>query len=114
VPRADPASTNPNRVRDHLANERTFLAWLRTALAFVALGAALAGFGGSRPRDLAAAATTVAVGLVVLGYGTVRYYAVQRDIDAGSFRLARRAPLAVMVLVVAASAAVLALLAVSR
>ena len=24
---------NPNRARDHLANERTFLAWVRTGMA---------------------------------------------------------------------------------
>ncbi len=29
-------------VRDHLANERTLLAWIRTALAFMAAGVALA------------------------------------------------------------------------
>jgi putative membrane protein len=30
------------RVRDHLANERTYLAWLRTGLATVALGVVIA------------------------------------------------------------------------
>lgn len=30
--------------RDHLANERTFLAWLRTALAFASIGIAVAQF----------------------------------------------------------------------
>lgn len=32
-------------VRDHLANERTLLAWIRTALAFMAFGVAVAKFG---------------------------------------------------------------------
>lgn len=31
--------------RDHLANERTLLAWVRTALAFMALGVAVAKLG---------------------------------------------------------------------
>lgn len=32
-------------VRDHLANERTLLAWIRTALAFMAFGVAVAKLG---------------------------------------------------------------------
>ncbi len=34
------------RASDHLANERTFLAWLRTALAMISLGIALSKFAG--------------------------------------------------------------------
>jgi putative membrane protein len=40
-----PQNTDPNRQRDHQANERTFLAWLRTALALIAFGFAIARFG---------------------------------------------------------------------
>lgn len=40
-----PKNTDPNRQRDHQANERTFLAWLRTALALIGLGFAIARFG---------------------------------------------------------------------
>ena len=29
---------NPSRVRDHLANERTYLAWMRTAVALMGFG----------------------------------------------------------------------------
>lgn len=29
---------NPSRVRDHLANERTFLAWMRTGIALMGFG----------------------------------------------------------------------------
>ena len=38
--RADPDS----RARTHLANERTFLAWIRTAITFITLGLAAAQF----------------------------------------------------------------------
>lgn len=31
-------SSNPNRARDHLANERTYLAWMRTAVALMGFG----------------------------------------------------------------------------
>jgi putative membrane protein len=36
---------NPSRTRDHLANERTFLAWVRTALGLIGLGFVLARMG---------------------------------------------------------------------
>jgi putative membrane protein len=38
-------NADPNRQRDHQANERTFLAWLRTALALIGFGFAIARFG---------------------------------------------------------------------
>lgn len=33
-----PKQLNPDRVRDHLANERTYLAWMRSAIALIGLG----------------------------------------------------------------------------
>ena len=36
----EPSPQSSTRVRDHLANERTFLAWNRTALALIATGVA--------------------------------------------------------------------------
>lgn len=35
---------NPNRARDHLANERTFLAWVRTGIATIIFGFAIGRF----------------------------------------------------------------------
>jgi len=39
-----PVSQNPNLLRDRLANERTFLAWLRTGIAVTGLGFVVARF----------------------------------------------------------------------
>jgi putative membrane protein len=39
-----PDNLNPNRARDHLANERTFLAWLRTGIATIVFGFAIGRF----------------------------------------------------------------------
>jgi putative membrane protein len=50
--------------RFSLANERTFLAWVRTSLAMLAGGVALHALSTPGPEDLR---TILAVGLVVLG-----------------------------------------------
>jgi putative membrane protein len=55
---ADPDS----RARTHLANERTFLAWLRTGIALIALGLASAQF-----LEVDLLAGSIAVLLVVAG-----------------------------------------------
>jgi inner membrane protein YidH len=39
-----PDNHNPNRARDHLANERTFLAWVRTGVATIVFGFAIGRF----------------------------------------------------------------------
>lgn len=43
-PTSPPQAFNPNVLRDRLANERTFLAWLRTGIAISALGFVVARF----------------------------------------------------------------------
>jgi putative membrane protein len=109
------AGPSADRARDHLANERTFLAWVRTALAFVALGAALAGFAGlGHDRRVAAACLTFATGVVVLGYGSVRYARVRRALDSGAFPPASRGPVVLAAGVTLAAVAVLVLMVTSR
>lgn len=54
-PMSDPPNTDlpinptpqrkPNRQREHQANERTFLAWLRTSISLIGFGFAIARFG---------------------------------------------------------------------
>jgi putative membrane protein len=99
----DPAS----RARDHMANERTYLAWLRTAVNVMIVGLAVARFGsGGRPGALAlaAGALLVATGAAGLGYGTVRYRAVNRELEQAQFVTGSRGAgpqLAAVVLLVA-------------
>lgn len=82
----DDASADSNLVRDHLANERTYLAWLRTTLAVMVLGLAIAQFsGGNRNRALAAGVILLLTGLTGLGYATVTYRRVSAQIQARSF-----------------------------
>ena len=89
------------RAAEHLANERTFLAWVRTNIAVISLGFVLARIGpvlpvsgkGIGPR-LAAKALPLGIGMV--GFGAVltllaawRYAAINRGIETGRIRTDR-------------------------
>lgn len=80
------------RVRTHLANERTFLAWLRTALTAMTLGLAAVEFlsddlgtGIGFPVTRMLAATLVGGGLVILGVGMREYMVNRRKIREDHF-----------------------------
>jgi putative membrane protein len=60
------------RANDYLANERTFLAWVRTSLALVGLGFVVARFGlflREAASRAGTAGTTVRVGFFSQGFG---------------------------------------------
>ncbi len=85
-------ATGPNEaaVRDHLANERTLLAWQRTALTVIGLGFVVDRFAviGTEPGPPSA---LLGISLVVLG-GEValarayRYLRTAREIDTRTYR----------------------------
>lgn len=91
---------NPNRARDHLANERTFLAWVRTAIAIVVFGFAigrfsiairqLAAFQGHSPHrggvSVWMGAVSIIAGVVLVIAGLVRYRKTRALLDAGRFQ----------------------------
>lgn len=82
--------------RDHLANERTFLAWLRTGLGVVGLGLLLekmVNAGAPALLDKVMAAALLAAGVFLILYGMVRYLRVQASLRAGRFVIARLGPL---------------------
>src|SRR4051812_18929516 len=104
----DPPRPRPeDRTREHLANERTFLAWIRTSLSLVGLGfvlarmglflAQLAATGPPGPgRSLRAGHEFVVTGLVFLVLGTAMtgwsgwlYHHTLRAIEARDYRPAR-------------------------
>lgn len=75
-----------SRARDHLANERTYLAWVRTAAGVSVLGLAIAKFGGrSSGYPLPAGVVLVAVGAAGLIFGTYRYRRVNRELEEGKY-----------------------------
>ncbi|KAN0137782.1 DUF202 domain containing protein [Lactarius tabidus] len=90
--------------RDHLASERTFLAYVRTSLSFASAGVALVQLfrvsvstSANGSLNIASAAqyarplgaTLIALGFSVLGLGTLRYFAIQRALPRGLFPAAR-------------------------
>ncbi|MGA7218036.1 MAG: DUF202 domain-containing protein [Candidatus Sulfotelmatobacter sp.] len=90
---------NSNRARDHLANERTFLAWVRTSVAIVVFGFAigrfaialrqLAKFQGQASRTTGLSVwlgmTSILAGVAMVMAGLLRYRRVRAELDEGKF-----------------------------
>lgn len=69
-----------------LANERTFLAWTRTALAFLAGGIALGAFdvtGIPSGTQTFAAATVIVIGMAIAAGAAIRWVRVERALRHG-------------------------------
>jgi putative membrane protein len=95
-----PSSNNPNLARDHLANERTFLAWVRTGIAGVAFGFAIGRFavairqwmqiqGRMAPSSGLSVwfgAATMIAGVLVCVAGLLRYRRTREQIESGMFQ----------------------------
>eukprot|EP01137_Pigoraptor_chileana_P017982 Opistho-2@76802 len=71
-----------NVARDHLANERTFLAWLRTCLSLVGGGAALTKLGIAWIGN-----SFVVLGLFALVLSTYQYYHITHLLERGKFQV---------------------------
>lgn len=74
-------------VRDHLANERTQLAWMRTGANVMVVGLAVARFaddGEMTGASLAAGGLLIVAGAVAIAYGTVRYRRVAEELQRGT------------------------------
>ncbi|MBA2465444.1 MAG: DUF202 domain-containing protein [Nocardioidaceae bacterium] len=85
---ADQSVDRSSRARDHMANERTYLAWLRTAANIMIVGLVVARFGAGgkvTATTLAAGGMLLAVVAAGVVYGTMRYRAVSRELEAGEY-----------------------------
>eukprot|EP00425_Heterocapsa_triquetra_P002787 CAMPEP_0195055622 /NCGR_PEP_ID=MMETSP0448-20130528/4250_1 /TAXON_ID=66468 /ORGANISM="Heterocapsa triquestra, Strain CCMP 448" /LENGTH=158 /DNA_ID=CAMNT_0040085301 /DNA_START=16 /DNA_END=492 /DNA_ORIENTATION=- len=72
--------------RDHLANERTFLAWLRTSISMVSFGIGIAKFSPTT-WGLTFGIVFVLVGSVILIFSSLRYYNVMHTLERGEFSI---------------------------
>jgi putative membrane protein len=111
----------PSRTRDHLANERTLLAWVRTSIAVIGLGFIVARFGlllrelgATNPRPLPSGLSTVfgvaltLCGVIVLLLSLQRYRMVGADIERNEYGWSPRLAIA-LTLVLAAAGVLLAI-----
>ncbi len=83
---------NPSRVRDHLANERTYLAWMRTAIALMGFGVVIVRLRTFHPPLLPTPGSGwklgllfSAVGLLTVLISTKHYFTVCQDIDCDTY-----------------------------
>lgn len=83
------ADQSPASIRDHLANERTLLSWIRTAITVIGLGFVVDRFAvGTRDAGIGVA---VGLGLVAVGglmaiAGAYRFVRTEREIDSATYR----------------------------
>jgi putative membrane protein len=112
------------RATEYLANERTFLAWIRTSVAVVSLGFVLARFSvwfrelgverGPQFRPVHHGGISLVIGVWMMAFGGMlsvlaawRYHVVNRDIERGKVRADRGLVVLVTVAIVLLSAAMI-------
>ena len=95
-----------DRVREHLANERTYLAWLRTGVATMGFGVLLAKLRyilGAAPSNGYLRASDIGIflagfGLVLIGMSARRFIDVQKQIESKKYMPANMMVIAVTIL----------------
>lgn len=84
-------------IQQHLANERTYLAWVRTSIAIIGIGFLASSLHFNNIRSVSQAADTIAVfvsifslliGLVILFFATTHYFSVRKNINSQTFESA--------------------------
>jgi putative membrane protein len=94
-----------SRATEYLANERTFLAWIRTCIAVISLGFVIARFGVwlrelsgrlDAKGEIQSTGFSLVTGVAMMALGSVltilaawRYRAINRAIDKGEFQADR-------------------------
>ncbi len=82
---------------DHLANERTFLAWVRTGIALIGFGFVIAKFAifldlikGTKEVSLSSSViygeVLIFMGALTITYGIYSYIAVEKDLQKGEYK----------------------------
>lgn len=111
---------SPNSIRDHLANERTFLAWIRTSIALMGFGFVIVKFavfvremiivlGDKAPVMPKTYSAQIGVGMVVFGaitalLGYVSFKNTERKIQTQGYSATNSLQLWVTVIIILVSA----------
>ncbi|MCM3125368.1 DUF202 domain-containing protein [Mesobacillus sp. AQ2] len=84
-------------IQQHLANERTYLAWVRTSIAIIGIGFLASSLHFNNIKSVSQLADTIAVfvsifslliGLTILFLATIHYFSVQKNINSQTFESA--------------------------
>lgn len=84
---------NPNRIRDHLANERTYLSWMRSGISLLGFGVLIVRIRFLRPplapqgpgNGWKLGLAFSVVGLLSVALASWHYFAVRDDIENDSY-----------------------------
>lgn len=88
-----PSKKNLNRIRDHLANERTYLAWMRSSVALMGFGVLIVRLRILRPpmaiqppgNGWRLGLAFAVVGLLMVLLSTQHYFSVRDDIENDTY-----------------------------
>jgi putative membrane protein len=87
-----PGRLNPSRIRDHLANERTYLAWMRTGISLLGFGVVIVRLRVLQPPLVPHVGNSwklgllfSLVGLITVLLSTIHYFTVRRDIEEDTY-----------------------------
>ena len=88
---------NPSRVRDHLANERTYLAWMRSAIALMGFGVVIVRLRYFQIPQVPRPGTGwklglffTVVGLITVLLSTLHYFSIKNAIDEDTYEPSSR------------------------
>ncbi len=88
---------NSSRVREHLANERTYLAWMRAAIGLVGFGVVIVRLHHFVPPQVHSPGSSWKLGLILSLVGLVtvllstwHYFAIRRAIDSDTYEPSSR------------------------
>ncbi|WP_411876862.1 YidH family protein [Vulcanococcus limneticus] len=84
---------NPNRIRDHLANERTYLSWMRSGISLLGFGVLIVRIRWLRPplapqgpgNGWKLGLAFSVVGLISVALSAWHYFAVRDDIERDTY-----------------------------
>lgn len=86
-------------IQQHLANERTYLAWVRTSIAIIGIGFLASSLHFNNIKAVSQLADGIAVfvsvfsllvGLMILFFATVHYFSVRKNINSQTFASANK------------------------